>query len=164
MVADQGLAALGDAQHGVDDQGVDIGDDGVADQAVVPQTAEDDAVEQEDHHAVAQLGDAVGKADGQQALVDVPVHAEADEVEGVVAPQEVAQVDDAGQQLGDAGGHRRAPHAPIQHENGHIVQHAVGQAAGDDREDGDAGIAVGLDEDLHVVGDDEADGEGGQAP
>ena len=84
-------------------------------------------------------------------------------MEGVVPAQEVAQVDDAGEQLGEAGGKGRAPHAPVQDENGHIVQHAVRKAAGDDRQDGDAGITVGLDEDLHVVGDDEADGKGGEA-
>ena len=79
-----------------------------------------------------------------------------------MAPQEVPQIDHAGQQLGQARGERRAPHAPVQQENGHIVQHAVGQAPGDDRQDGNAGIAVGLDEHLHVIGHDEAHRKGRQ--
>ena len=39
-----------------------------------------------------------------------------------------------------------------------------GQAAGDDRQNGQAGIAIGLDQHLHVIGDDEAQREGGQTP
>ena len=85
-------------------------------------------------------------------------------MEGVVSPQEVAQIDDAGQQLGKSRGKGRAPHAPIQKENGHIVQHAVGQAPGDHRQNGDAGVAVGLDEHLHVIGHDEAQRKGCKAP
>ena len=79
-----------------------------------------------------------------------------------MSPQEVPQIDDAGQQLGQSRGHRRTPHAPVQKENGHIVQHAVGQAAGDHRQNGELGIAVRLDEHLHVVGHDKAHGEGRQ--
>ena len=164
MVADQRLAALRDAQHGVDDEGVHIGDDGVAHQSVITQTAQDYPVEQEDHHAVAQLRYAVGKAQRDQPLVDAPVHPELHKVEGVVSAQEVAQIDDARQKLGQSRGHRRAPHAPVQKEDGDIVQHAVGQTAGDDRQNCQTGIAVGLDQHLHVIGDDEAQRERGQAP
>ena len=164
MVADQRLAALRDTQHGVDDEGIYIGDDGVAHQSVVAEAPEDDPVEQEDHHAVAQLRHAVGKAQRDQPLVDAPVHPELHEMEGVVSAQEVAQIDDARQKLGKSRGEGRAPHAQIQHEDGDIVQHAVGQTAGDDRQDGQTGIAVGLDQHLHVIGDDEAQREGGQAP
>ena len=79
-------------------------------------------------------------------------------------PQEVGQVDDACQQLGKPGGDCRAPDAQVQQEDGRIVQHAVGQAPDDDRQDGQLGIAVGLDEHLHVIGHDEAHGKGGEAP
>ena len=164
MIAHQRLAALGDAQHGVDNEGVHIGDDGVAHQTVVSQTPQDDAVEEEDHHAVAQLRYAVGHTDGEEPLVDMPIHFEFHKVEGVVSPQEVAQIDHAGQQLGKSCGKRRAPNAPVQKENGHIVQHAVGQASGDYRQDGDAGIPVGLDEHLHGVGHNEAHRKGRKAP
>ena len=94
----------------------------------------------------------------------MPIHFEFHKVEGVVSPQEVPQIDDAGQQLGKSCGKRRAPNAPVQKENGHIVQHAVGQASGDYRQDGDAGIPVGLDEHLHGVGHNEAHRKGRKAP
>ena len=162
--AHQRLTALGDTQHGVDHQRVDIGDDGVTDQPIVPQTPEDDAVEQKDHHTVAQLRHAVSDANGDQPLVDVPIHTEPHRMEGGLSPQEVAQIDDAGQQLGSAGGHRRAPYAPVQHKDGRIVQYAVGQAACYNGDDGQPGIAVGFDEHLQIVGDDKANGEGGQPP
>ena len=163
MVADQRLAALRDTQHSVDDEGVHIGDDGVAHQSVVAEAPEDDPVEQEDHHAVAQLRHAVGKAQRDQTLVDAPVHPELYEVEGVVSAQEVPQIDDARQKLGKARGEGRAPNAPVQNEDGHVVQHTVGQTAGDDRQNGQTGKAVGLDQHLHVIGDNEAHGEGRKA-
>ena len=163
VVADQRLAALRDTQHGVDDEGVHIGDDGVAHQSVVAEAPEDDPVEQEDHHAVAQLRHAVGKAQRDQTLVDAPVHPELYEVEGVVSAQEVPQIDDARQKLGKARGEGRAPNAPVQNEDGHVVQHTVGQTAGDDRQNGQTGKAVGLDQHLHVIGDNEAHGEGRKA-
>ena len=164
MVADQRLAALRDTQHGVDDQDVHIGDNGVAHQTVVAQTLEDHPVKEEDHHTVAQLRHAVGHANGQQPLVDVPIHLELHKVEGVVPPQEVPQIDNARQQLGKSGGERSAPNAPVQHEDGHIVQYAVGQASGDHRQNRQPGIAVRLDQHLHIIGDDEAQREGGQTP
>ena len=147
-----------------DDEGVHIGDDGVAHQSVVAEAPEDDPVEQEDHHAVAQLRYAVGKAQRDQPLVDAPVHPELHKVEGVVSAQEVAQIDDARQKLGKTCGEGRAPYAQIQHKDGDIVQHAVGQTAGDDRQNCQTGIAVGLDQHLHVIGDDEAQREGSQTP
>ena len=164
VVADKGLAALRNAQHGVDNQGVHVGDDGVAHKSVVAEAAEDDPVKQEDHYAVAKLRHAVGKAQRDQPLVDAPVHLELHDVEGVVSAQEVPQIDDARQKLGKARGEGCAPHAQVQHEDGDIVQYTVGQAAGDDRQNGQAGIAVGLDQHLHVIGDDEAQREGGQTP
>ena len=127
-------------------------------------TAQDHPVEQEDHHAVAQLRHAVGKAQRDQPLIDAPVHPEFHEVERVVSADKVPQIDDARQQLGKPCGEGRAPHAPVQKEDGHIVQHAVGQAAGDHRQNGQPGIAVGLNEHLHIVGDDKAQREGSQTP
>ena len=48
-------------------------------------------------------------------------------------------------------------------EDGHVVQDAVGQTAGDDSADGQLRIAVGLDQNLHIIRDDEADGKGRKA-
>ena len=116
-------------------------------------------VEQEDHHAVAQLRHAVGHAEGEQSAVNPPVHPEAHDVERAPSAQEVAQIDDAGEQLAQPRGDGGAPDAPVQHEDGQIVKRAVCQTAGHDRRNGDAGITVRLDENLHVIGDDEAQRE-----
>ena len=164
VIADQGLGPLGHPQHDVQDQGVDVSDDGVAHQAVLADAAQDGAVEQEDHHAVAQLRNAVGHADGQEPPVDMPVGPEAHQVEGGALAQEMGQVDHTRQQLRQARGKGRAPCAPVQQEDGHIVQHAVGQAPGDHRDDGQGRPSVGFHQDLHVVRNDEAHGEGGKSP
>ena len=94
----------------------------------------------------------------------MPVRPEAHQVEGGVLSQKVGQIHDAGQQLGKTRGKGRAPGAPVQHEDGHIVQHTVGQATGDHRDDGQGRPSVGFHQDLHVVRHDEAHGEGRQSP
>ena len=143
--ADQGLTALGNPHHYVDDQSVGVGDDGVADQPLLADAPEDHVVEEQDHEPVAQLIDPIGDANGDETAVDAPIHPETDEVEGGLAPNKVAQIDHTGEQLGQASGHSSAPNTQIQVEDGHIVQDTVGQAAGDDGADGQLGIPIGLD-------------------
>ena len=121
-------------------------------------------VEEEDHHAIAQLRDTVRQSDGDQAAVDGALRPEAHQMEGGVLAEEVGDVNDAGQQLAQACGEGGAPCAPVQHKDGHIVQYAVGEAADAHRENGQHGPPVGLDQDLQIIRHDEADGKGSQPP
>ena len=163
MIADERLRALGHAHIQVDDEGAHIGDDGITHHTVGAQVLLHRAVEQQDHHAGAQLGDAVGQADGQQPPVHMGVKPELPQAEGTLFAKEMDQIHHAGQKLGQSGGHRRAEYAHVQPEDGDIVHDAVGKAAGGDRDDGHPGIAVGLDQYLQVIRDDEAGAERSQA-
>ena len=117
-------------------------------------------VKEEDHHAVAQLCQAVGHADRQQTAIDGEIEAEAGKVEGAALAHEVAQIQHHRQQLRSARCHCRAEDAPVQKEDGYIVQHAVGEAARNDRQQRHLGMTVRFHQNFHVVGHHEAEGEG----
>ena len=60
IVADQRLYPLGDTCHGHDDDGADIGDDGVAYDEFLVQICQDRMVEQEDNDSGGEFRDAGG--------------------------------------------------------------------------------------------------------
>ena len=62
------------------------------------------------------------------------------------------KIGNAGDELGNARGNCRAEYAHIEVKNGDVVEHAVGQAPTDDREERIARIAVRFDEHLEVIG------------
>ena len=159
LEAHKRLRALRDADHQVDDDGRHIGDDRVGHDAVRADAAKHRAVEEEDHKTRAQLRHAVRKADGQDARVEARIEAELPQAEGALFAEKVDKVGDAGDELGNARGDRRAENAHVKVENGDIVEHAVRQASADDREERVARVAVGLDEHLKVVGDEIAHAE-----
>lgn len=66
LEAHQRLGALRHTQHDVHHQRIGVGNDGIAHQPVGADAAEDHMVEEEDHHAVAQLRDTVRQSDGDQ--------------------------------------------------------------------------------------------------
>jgi len=87
------------------------------------------------------------------------VKAELPQAEGRPAAQKMRKIDHAGQQLAAAGGDRRPDDADLEVEDQDIVHQAVEGAARRHRDDGQTRIAVGLDQNLHQVGDDEAGAE-----
>ena len=74
----------------------------------------------------------------------------------------MGKIHNTGQQLRGTGGHCRAKHAHIQPEDGDIVQNTVGNRTGGNGNHRQFWIAVGLDEDLQIIGNDEAGAEGRQ--
>lgn len=50
IIADQRLDSLGNARHGHDDDGADVGDDGIADDEFFIQVRQNRMVEQEDYY------------------------------------------------------------------------------------------------------------------
>ena len=159
VIAHERLRALRDADHEVDDDGRHIGDDRVGHDAVRADAAQHCAVEEKDHQTRAQLRHAVREADGQDARIEARIEAELPQAEGALFAEKVDEVRNAGDELGNARGDRRAEDAHIEPKDGDVIEHAVRQASADDREERVARVAVGLDEHLKVVGDEIAHAE-----
>ena len=157
--ADEGLDALSDAVVDGDHHQRDVGDDAVGGDAGVAGKAEDDGVK-DDH------GDAGGhlRQQRRKAQRDVGAHhrcaqAGAGQVEALALFEPVRRHDEDADDRGEAGGQNGAEDAHPHREDKDVVQHDVGEAAGDGGGGGKLRVAVVADEAEEEVVEDEGGGE-----
>ena len=154
--AHQGLYPLGRADHGHEDQGVYIADDGIAHHRVLSNDPKYGLVEEKDNDAIGTLTEPVGEAQGENPAVDSEIRPEPAQPQALPVGEKIEEEYPYRGGLGQSGGQSGPPHSPAEHQHEQGIQPHVHQGAGEHADGAHLGSAVGFHLDLQIIGDGEA--------